>query len=327
MKTYRRLFIAGIVLFLSGHISVFADQQGGQRPAAYLELGVGGMQDAMGGAAVGIRNDVACGFWNPAGLTGLRGLQVEDQYTLLALNQQLNYLAFANNFRDKFFYGFSWIYYSAGNDIEARSGPSLTPDSIFSDTEMSFIGSIAFRFDPRWALGLNIKVLNQSIGSYSSAVGFGEDIGLQYRVTRDTTLGFVIQDIYSSLTFNSSTSSSSNDPQQIIPTTFKVGIADHEEQWNLKGTGDLDWSQDLGLEPHFGLEWRPLTALAIRGGIWAENLTAGASGGAPLVYFTTGVAILVPVGSDLIEMDYSMMEDRIDAGAFINQIAVTGKFL
>ena len=326
MKTPLAL-LAGIVFFIFADGIALADQQGGQRPAAYLELGVGGMQDAMGGAAVADRNDVACGFWNPAGLTGLRGLQVEDQYTLLALNQQLNYLAFANSLRDKFFYGVSWIYYSAGNDIEARTGPSLNPDSIFSDTEMTFIGSIAFRFDPRWAFGLNVKVLNQSIGSYSSAVGFGEDLGLQYRMSRDMTLGFVIQDVYSSLTFNSSTSSSSNDPQQIIPTTLKAGITDHEEQWNLKGSADLDWSQDLGLEPHLGLEWRPLTAIALRGGVWAENLTAGASGGAALVYFTTGVAVLVPVGSDLIEVDYSMMEDRIDAGALINQIAATGKFL
>jgi len=101
MKTPLAL-LAGIIFFVFADGIALADQQGGQRPAAYLELGVGGMQDAMGGAAVADRNDVACGFWNPAGLTGLRGLQVEDQYTLLALNQQLNYLAFANSLRDKF---------------------------------------------------------------------------------------------------------------------------------------------------------------------------------------------------------------------------------
>jgi hypothetical protein len=304
-----------------------ADQQGGQRPAAYLEMGVGGMQEAMGGAAVGVRNDVACGFWNPAGLTALRGFQVEDQYTLLSLNQQLNYLGLANNFRDKFFYGVSWIYYSAGNDIEARTGPSLNPDSIFSDSEMTFIASIAFRLDPRWALGINFKVLTQTIGSFSSAFGFGEDIGLQYRLSRDTTLGFVIQDIYTSLTYNSPTAASSTDPEQIVPTTFKLGVAHHQEDLNLKAASDLDWSQDLGFEPHLGLEWRPLPAIALRGGVWAENILAGAAGGSLLVYFTTGVAVLVPVENNLIEFDYSMLEDRINPGALINQVAITGKFL
>jgi len=316
--------IMGMVLSLN---TAWADQQGGQRPAAYLEMGVGGMQDAMGGAAVGVRNDVACGFWNPAGLTALRGFQVEDQYTLLSLNQQLNYLGLANNFRDKFFYGVSWIYYSAGNDIEARTGPSLTPDSVFSDSEMTFIASMAFRLDPRWALGLNFKALTQSIGSFSSAFGFGEDIGFQYRLSRDTTLGFVIQDIYTSMTYNSPTAASSTDPEQIVPTTFKFGMAHHQEDLNLKAASDLDWSQDLGFEPHLGLEWRPLPAIALRGGIWAENILAGAAGGSLLVYFTTGVAVLVPVENNLIEFDYSMLEDRINPGALINQIAITGKFL
>lgn len=316
--------ILGLVLLTS---PVWADQQGGQRPAAYLEMGVGGLQDAMGGTGVAVRNDVANGYWNPAGLTGLRGFQVEDQYTLLSLNQQLNYLGLANNFRDKFFYGLSWIYYSAGNDLEARTGPSLNPDSIFSDLEMTFIVSLAIRLDPRWALGLNLKILTQNLGSFSSGVGFGQDLGLQYRISNNTTFGLMVEDIYTSLTYNSSTSSSSTDPGQIRPTTFKVGIADHEEQWNLKGAADLGWSQDLGLEPHMGLEWRPLDGLALRGGIWAENLTAGAGGGAPLVYLTTGVALLLPIQGNLLEFDYSIIPDRIDAGAIINQIDITGKFL
>ncbi len=316
-----------LMLLLFWTLPVWADQQGGQRPAAYLDMGVGGMQNAMGGTGVAVRNDVADGYWNPAGLTALRGFQVEDQYTLLSLNQELNYLGLANNFRDKFFYGLSWIYYSAGNDLEARTGPSLNPDSIFSDLEMTFIVSLAIRIDPRWALGLNLKILTQNLGSFSSGVGFGEDFGLQYRLTKDTTLGLMIEDIYTSLTYSSSTSSSSTDPAQIRPTTFKVGVADHEEQWNLKGTADLAWSQDLGLEPRLGVEWRPLDGLALRGGFWAENLTAGAGGGSPLVYLTTGVALLLPVQGNLLEFDYSIIPDRIDAGAIINQIAITGKFL
>jgi hypothetical protein len=325
MNAKRTAFLVVLMVLVWG--GARADQQGGQRPAAYLSMGVGGMQEAMGGAAVGVRNDVACGFWNPAGLTALRGFQVEDQYTLLSLNQQLNYLGLANNFRDKFFYGVSWIYYSAGNDIEARTGPSLSPDSVFADSEMTFIVSMAFRLDPRWALGINFKALTQSIGSFSSAFGFGEDIGLQYRLSRDTTLGFVIQDIYTSLTYNSPTAASSTDPEQIVPTTFKVGVAHHQENLNLKAAGDLDWSQDLGFEPHLGLEWRPLPAIALRGGVWAENILAGAAGGSFLAYFTTGVAVLVPVENNLIEFDYSMLEDRINPGALINQIAITGKFL
>lgn len=306
---------------------VFADQDGGQRPAAYLEMGVGGPQEAMAGAAAGTRNDVACGFYNPAGLSGIRGFQVEDQYTLLSLNQQLNYLGIANAFRDRFFYGLSWIYYSAGSDLEARTGPSLDPDSVFSDSEMTFIASIATRLSPRWSMGLNLKLYFQSLGTFSSGVGFGEDLGIQYRFTKDLTLGVVVQDIYTSIAYSSSTSGSSSDPEQIVPPTFKVGLADHEEQWNLKGNFDLSWSGDLGLIPRLGLEWRPMEALALRGGTWVGNLTSGASGGAPTEYFTAGVGLLIPLSDNLLEFDYSLLQDRLNPGAVIHQIALTGKFL
>jgi hypothetical protein len=203
----------------------------------------------------------------------------------------------------------------------------LQPDSTFSDLEMTFIGSVAIRLDSRWAVGLNLKVLSQNLGSFTSGIGFGQDLGLQYRIDRDTTFGVMVQDIYTSLVYNSSTSSSSTDPEQIVPTTFKVGMTHHREDLNLKGSADLDWSQDLGFEPHLGVEWRPLEALALRGGTWVSNLTAGASGGAPLLYFTAGVAVLVPLQGNLVEFDYSMLPDRVNAGGLISQIAITGKFL
>ncbi|HEY5038711.1 MAG TPA: hypothetical protein VIJ93_06540, partial [bacterium] len=141
-----------ISIYLSMSQMVFADQQGGQRPAAYLELGAGGAQQAMGGAAVADRNDVACGFWNPAGLSALKGFQTEYQYTFLSLGQYLNFFSVANAFRDKFFYGFSAFFYSAGYDLEARTSPTLTPDSLFGDTEITFLTSLAFRLSPRWSI-------------------------------------------------------------------------------------------------------------------------------------------------------------------------------
>ncbi|HTC22386.1 MAG TPA: hypothetical protein VK859_16145, partial [bacterium] len=296
-----------------------ADQQGGQRPAAYLEYGAGGMQNAMGGAAVAGRNDVADGFWNPAGLSGLRGFQVENQYTLLSLGQQLNYLAFANGYRDMFFYGLSFFYYSAGGDIEARTGPTLEPDSVFGDTEMTFLASVAFRLDPQWSIGVNVKVLAQSFNNFS-AFGLGEDLGIQCRLTRYTTLGLMIQDPLTFMSYDNSTT-------DFVPPAFKAGISLHDPTLNAKMNFDLDWSPDLGLEPHLGVEWRPVEVLALRAGCWGENLTAGASGGAILVNPSAGIGIFVPMGDSLLQLDYTLLTDRVDPGDLLQQISVTGKFL
>jgi hypothetical protein len=299
--------------------SAFAGQQGGQNPASYLELGVGGAQEAMGGAAVGMRDDVANAFWNPAGLSGIRGVQLEDQYTFLSLGQFLDYFGFANQYRDSLFYGLSFIYYSAGEDLEARTGPSLTPDSIFGDTEMTFMATCTFRLDRQWALGFNLKAFTQSLSTFT-AVGAGEDLGIQFRSDKYTTFGFVLQDPLSFMSYSNSTST-------FFPITVKGGVSHRDDKLNAKINFDLDWSTDLGLEPRLGLEWMPEQVIALRGGCWAGNLTGGASGGSPDFYFTAGIGLLVPMEGSSLEFDYSLIQDRIVPGAISNQVSLKSEFL
>ena len=305
--------------FLFVVFPVWADQQGGQRPAAYLGLGAGGMQNAMGGAAVGVRNDAACGFWNPAGLSGNRGFQIETQHTFLGLGQELDYLALTTAYREKIFYGLSTIFYSAGGDLEARKGPTLVPDNTFADIQMAIFPSVAFRLSPRWSLGANLKLFVDNIGSFSG-IGFGVDMGVQYRLTKTTTLGFVVLDPYSVLSY-----SNSND--QIFPLTVKAGIAHHEDKTSVKMNFDLEWSNDLGFRPRAGVEWRPTDILALRGGCWAGNLTSGAPGGGLSINPTGGFGLLVFLGESLIQFDYTLMPDRVESDGLMHQISVTGKFL
>jgi hypothetical protein len=322
-KIQNSAWVCGILFtFFSAMPQAYADQQGGQRPAAYLELGAGGTQNAMAGAAVAGRNDVANGFWNPAGLSGLRGFQVEDQYTVLSLGQQLNYLSFANGFREMFFYGISFLYYSAGGDLEARTGPSLNPDSVFGDTELAFLTSVAFRLDHSWSIGGNIKVLVQNFNNFNG-FGLGEDLGVQYRVTKNTTLGFVIQDPFTFFDYD-------NSVEDIFPITVKAGIAQHDETLAAKWDFDLEWSSDLGVRPRLGVEWRPAEVLALRGGCWLGNITSGVSGGGLSVNPTAGFGLLIPVGENaesLMEFDYTILADRTDPGNLLHQISLTGKFL
>jgi len=305
-----------LLLFFCG--SVYADQQGGQRPAAYLELGAGGIQDSMAGAAVGMRDNVANSFWNPAGLSGLTSFQVETQSTLLSLNQEMYYVALANQYRDKIFYGLTFLYYSAGNDIEARTGPTFSPDSLFGDTELNFMVSLAFRLDRQWTMGFNAKIFTQSLNSFSG-FGAGEDLGMQFRVNENDTFGFVVQDPLSFFSYSNSSST-------LFPITLKAGVSHAQEDLNAVANFDLDWSNDLGLIPRLGLEWKPLKALAIRGGCWAGNLTAGTSGGAAQVYFTGGLGILVPLDGVQVGFDYAVLTDRVISGALIHQFSLTGKF-
>jgi hypothetical protein len=301
------------LLFLSS--PAWAGLGGGQRPAAYLQYGIGGAQSAMAGAAVAGRNDVACGFWNPAGLTGIRGFQVEDQWMFLPQNQVLNFFSLAKDYRNRFFYGLSWILYSAGSDLEARQAPTTEPDSVFSDLEMTFLVHLAYRLNPRWSIGANIKLFTLAMESLSG-YGFGEDFSFQYRFTPDTTLGVMFQDPYSALSYSDTSNA-------VFPPTIKAGLSHRNKEWAATGNFDLEWSSDLGVRPRWGVEWRPMNQIAIRGGLWLGNLTTGA---ALTPNVTAGLGILVPLSGSLMEFGYTILPDRVLPGNFLHQITLAAKF-
>ncbi len=315
---FRKYALIGL-LVLGSAAMARADQTGGERVASYLQWGAGGVADSMGGAAVASRNDVSQGYWNPAGLTGTRGFQVADQVTLLSVGQELNYFAFSNGYRDEIFYGASFFYYSAGGDIEARTGPSFQPDAVFGDTELTFLVSLAFKLDPRWSLGFNLKVLTQDFNHFSG-LGFGEDFGLQFRVSKETTLGLMIQDPATFMDMD-------NHTETFLPPSFKAGLSQQDPQGSLTYNADLEWSFDQGFRPRGGVQWAASEQLMLRAGGMVGNLTGGAPGGSLTFSPTGGFGILFPMGDDQLEMDYSFLIDRTPGGFLIHQISLVGKFL
>lgn len=311
--------LIALILGVGGGGGSWADQTGGERISSYLQLGAGGVVDSMGGTAAAFRGDATAGFWNPAGLAGTRGTQLTNQVTLLPWGQELNYFAFSNGYRDVIFYGFSFFFYSAGGDIEARQGPSLEPDSVFGDSQMTFLVSLAFKLDPRWSLGGNLKVLTESFNNFSG-LGFGEDLGLQFRVSREMTLGLVVQDPATFMDFD-------NHTESFAPPTLRGGMRFHrsDDPWTFGG--DLEWSFDQGLRPRGGVQWALSERVLLRGGAWAQNITGGAAGGSLSVYPTGGAGFLFPMGEDMLELDYALLPDRTPGGIFLHQFSLGMNFI
>jgi hypothetical protein len=285
----------------------------------------------MAGAAVGVRNDPACGFWNPAGLTGIKNFQIEAQNTFLSLNQSLDYFSFGANLQDTVYCGFSLLVYSAGNDLEARKGPSMNPDSTFGDSEITGMLSGGFRLSPRWSGGFSLKLLLNSMGNIQNAngTGFGFDVGVQYRIDNETTFGLTAQDPYTVYTYQDSTTT-------VIPTTVRWGVNRRENDLRGNWAFDLEWSQDLGLRPRLGAEWFPFDVLALRTGVWVGDLTVGNGQAQPSVNLTCGFGLYIPLKRSMIPgrpwgdqfvIDYSLIPDPQQSGAVLNQITATAKFM
>lgn len=178
---------------------------------AFVDVGYGARPVALGGAFVGLADDVNAVLWNPAGLTNIE----QKELTLSFHNQfglvKYNYLGYAmpyNSGLDGL--GFAFIYSGdeAMNEMTVQAGygrkvlPGLTVGGSIKYRRSSFgnntIGGddyIIFEPDE-----IATGQLNQVKGS---ANGFGFDIGALYKLSERITMGVMLKDIYSPVFWDS----------------------------------------------------------------------------------------------------------------------------
>jgi hypothetical protein len=158
----------------------------------FLNIGAGGRGLAMGGAQIASVNDGTAGYWNPAGLVGVKD------------NAQIN-LMHAEYFAGIGKYDYVSIAFPATNKKRtfAITGLRFAVDDImntlflvepdgtinynniqsFSSADYAFL----FSYAQKWKesskrniqFGMNAKVIHRSVGKFARAWGFGIDAGVQ----------------------------------------------------------------------------------------------------------------------------------------------------
>jgi len=212
--------ILGILSILS--ILLVQHAWGGDKYAGdFLTEGVGGRALGLGGAYVGISNDVTASYWNPAGLGLIEGVHVSLMHASRFPGLgSYNYAGAAHRFHDMFAVGISWIRFGVDDipiypeldpniqpqdrkNVE-RFRPEIDPETgdfknigTLSDSENAYVISLATRYTisqtwwdnmgttgspPDFLLGFNIKNINHSLMT-NSANGFGFDAGFLVRIT------------------------------------------------------------------------------------------------------------------------------------------------
>lgn len=158
----------------------------------FLNIGAGARGLAMGSAQVASVSDGTAGYWNPAGLVGVKD------------NPQLN-LMHAEYFAGIGKYDYASIAFPASNNKRtfAVTGLRFAVDDImntlflvepdgsinynniqaFSSADYAFIFSFAQKLKESNTknvhFGLNAKVIHRNVGKFAKAWGFGLDAGIQ----------------------------------------------------------------------------------------------------------------------------------------------------
>jgi hypothetical protein len=216
--------IANLRLFMRKYISVivlaFLANQGFSQNATkysneFLQIGVGARSLAMGGCMIASADDVYAGYWNPAGLVGIKNnAQVALMHAAyFAGIANYDYGSWATKTGDKGAFGISLVRFGVDGiantfDLIRNGEIDYTRVTSFNTTDFAAIISYAQTEDFKslrnidFSWGGNMKIITRKVGPFAKATGFGFDVGAKFANTKQNwALGVVIRDATS--TFNS----------------------------------------------------------------------------------------------------------------------------
>jgi hypothetical protein len=261
-----------------------------------FSLGVGGRGLALGGAVVAGPFDASAPYWNPAGMTDLRGrsaLAMHAETFGSLLNH--DFAGYVHHRGDSTAtiqaYGF-YFYYLGGGGIKITQlneydRPEVVREESHADILLA--AALAGQFRPNLHFGLTAKVIYRDLGP-ESGQGLSVDAGLLYDLHARLRLGLAVTDITTGfIRYPGETSGGGSYSESIYPTV-KPGLLVRHSTGDFTGrfvaTGDIKF-ENLGeaaqvsagsfsLDSHFGLEIGYLEMVFGRAGIDIGRFTAGA---------------------------------------------------
>ncbi len=178
----------------------------------FLNIGAGARGLAMGNAQVASVQDATAGYWNPAGLMGVKDnvnatIMHADYFAGIA---KYDYVSVAVPVQDnKRTLGFSLLRFAVDDIpntlflVEPDGSINYNNIQTFSSSDYAFLFSYAqnvqLKEDQILHAGVNAKIIHRKVGKFASAWGFGIDAGVQMQKEK-WHVGLVAKDI--TTTFN-----------------------------------------------------------------------------------------------------------------------------
>ena len=301
MKINRSVLVLAILA-----ISITASSQFRTYSNEFLNIGAGARGLAMGSAQVATVQDGTAGYWNPAGLTGVKNwpeanLMHAEYFSGIGKYDYAS-LAFPVD-NNKKAIGITALRFAVDDIMNTlflvQPDGSINYNNIqsFSSADYAFIFSYAQKLketdNKNISFGLNAKVIHRSVGHFAKAWGFGLDAGLQIK-TGHWHFGFAGRDI--TTTFNEWTFNFTDQEKQALYLTNNdipvksteltaprliTGVA-HDftfsKKLSLLAEADFDITFDgrrntvvstdpISIDPKLGLELDIANVFYLRGGI------------------------------------------------------------
>jgi len=294
-KAYEKIVFLGCtlgVLLLSG-LNLFAQTGNGSggQAGAFLRNGVSSRALGMGGAFTALADDPSAIYWNPAGLASLRFYELIGTYTALSLDRSHNFFSIGIPLKKYGSIGIGFISFGV-NGIEGR-GLAGDVTNMFSNSENAFYLSYAYEIMPGLSGGISLKMLSHNLQDNSSS-GYGFDLGVKYALSSKILLGLAIQDVSTSVTWNTTSAL-----EEAYPMVYRLGACYKPFANNARVTLDYHQVQNQQGTIRAGVEYPFSPYFGVRGGYDGHGITGGGY-------------VAIPLNTMMFEVDYSFGQDPMD---------------
>ncbi len=268
---------------------------------AFMDLGVGAQNLALGNSTVAGVSDLSAGYWNPAGLIHIQetaqiGFMHSEHFAGIA---KFDWLGGAFSLDSgKHAIGVNIVRFAVDDipytiDLIEPDG-TINYDNLrsFSVGDYGFMVSYARKIKKNLSVGGTAKIIYHKAGSFAKSFGFGIDVGAQYQL-KDFKFGVNIRDI--TTTFNAWSFSFSDREKQVFELTdneipnnslevtlpkILIGAGYYKKfnKFELNTELGIDITTDgkrnvlipskpLSFDPHLGLEIGFAEIVYVRGGV------------------------------------------------------------
>lgn len=293
------LMLATVGLALLGMIpgSARAQDQTGGIPGDWLAHYNTARSVGIGGAYVAAAEGPLGALWNPASLSYMFQNEVVFESSILFESTSLNSLSFAIPSQRFPSLGVSVVTLRSG-DFEKTSELNESLGT-FNESDMAFVLSGSKNLTRRLSLGVNLKIVTQSVEDFSSA-GMGADLGALYDVTRVVRLGVSLMNI-------GGPSLALRDIDETFPFEFRGGMSVRYLGGRGIFSAEVDHRSGPGASFFVGTEFWAHEKMALRVGYFNEEPSGGFS-------FRAGPAM---------QFDYGMSDGELGV---VHRVGLSYKF-
>jgi hypothetical protein len=245
----------------------------------FLRLGNGARASGMGEAFTAVEGDATSIYWNPAGMAGVEGVELNVTHNEWLMDIRFEQISVVNEmFGGAGGISFTGVYY--GKLDRYGDYPSLTPDGTFSPYDLAVSAGYARDIIPNLAIGAAFKVIYEKI-DFESATGYALDFGI---IHKSKIEGLTL----AASALNLGPQSKFVEEKFYPPFQLRLGGAYLVERETLRGgllmTADGVFPNDNDAKLHFGVEYRYQTMLAVRFGYKSGYTVQGFTMGAGVTY-------------------------------------------